>query len=74
MFDWGPAHRMVVELRGGAIHAEDVWAGGTSGVLGSPGYVRFLVRWLTNETLRLSLGSVEVGRSDTTTQTYVPAP
>jgi penicillin amidase len=72
MFDWGPAHRMVVELRGGAIHAEDVWAGGTSGVVGSPGYVSFLERWLTNETLRLSLGSTEVARVATTTETYVP--
>jgi penicillin amidase len=72
MFDWGPAHRMVVELRGGAINAEDVWPGGTSGVVGNPGYVRFLERWLTNETMRLSLGSAEVARGATSTQTYLP--
>jgi penicillin G amidase len=73
MFDWGPNHRTVVELRGGAIRAQSIWPGGASGVLGSPRYFNFLERWLTNDTLRLSLGSEEVAAGVITTETYVPA-
>ena len=53
MFRDGPNHRTVVELRDGAIHAESIWPGGTSGILGNPNYAQFLERWLTNETLKL---------------------
>jgi penicillin amidase len=57
MFDWGPNHRTVVELRPGAVRAESIWPGGTSGVLGSPNYVQFVERWLTNDALHLTLGA-----------------
>jgi len=36
MFTDGPTHRTVVEARAGAMRAESIWPGGTSGVLGSP--------------------------------------
>lgn len=55
MFRDGPTHRTVVETRRGAMRAESIWPGGTSGVLGSPNYAQFLERWLTNDTLPLDL-------------------
>jgi penicillin G amidase len=55
MFRDGPAHRTVVEARADAMRAESIWPGGTSGVLGSPNYFQFLERWLTNESIKLSL-------------------
>jgi penicillin amidase len=55
MFRDGPTHRTVVETRANAMHAESIWPGGTSGVLGSPNYFQFLKRWLTNDSIRLSL-------------------
>jgi penicillin amidase len=55
MFRDGPTHRTVVETRAGAMQAESIWPGGTSGVLGSPNYSQFLERWLTNETVKLRL-------------------
>lgn len=73
MFDWAPAHRTVVELRGGAIHAESIWPGGTSGELGDANYLRFLGRWLTNETLRLSLGGAEVAGQASVVESFVAA-
>src|SRR2546426_3314471 len=42
------SHRTVVEARAGAMRAESIWPGGTSGVLGSANYFQFLGRWLTN--------------------------
>jgi penicillin amidase len=74
MFHDGPAHRTVVEARAGAMRAESIWPGGTSGVLGSPHYFQFLERWLTNESIRLSLGREEVKRNASVTQRFVPAP
>ena len=72
MFHDGPAHRTVVEARAGAMRAESIWPGGTSGVLGSPHYFQFLERWLTNESIRLSLGREEVKRNASVTERFVP--
>jgi penicillin amidase len=74
MFHDGPAHRTVVEARAGAMRAESIWPGGTSGVLGSPNYFQFLERWLTNESIRLSLGRKEVERNAGVTERFIPAP
>jgi len=74
MFRDGPAHRTVVEARAGAMRAESIWPGGTSGVLGSPYYFQFLERWLTNESIRLSLGREEVERNASVTERFVPVP
>ncbi len=73
MFRDGPTHRTVVEARADAMRAESIWPGGTSGVLGSPNYFQFLERWLTNESMRLSLGREQVERNDAVTQKFVPA-
>ncbi len=54
MFGSGPANRFVAvadPARG--VHAESIWPGGTSGVLGSPHYVDLLPLWLTNDTIPL---------------------
>jgi penicillin amidase len=72
MFDWGPNHRTVVELRRQHIRAESIWPGGTSGVLGSPNYFQFLERWLTNETVALTLGAGDGG--GTLIENFVPVP
>jgi hypothetical protein len=45
----------VVEARTDEMRAMSIWPGGTSGVLGSPNYFQFLERWLTNESMSLSL-------------------
>src|SRR5205823_4693919 len=73
MFHDGPAHRTVVEARAGAMRAESIWPGGTSGVLGSPHYFQFLERWLTNDSIRLSLGRKEVERNASAVERFVPA-
>src|SRR5438093_6791342 len=72
MFTDGPTHRTVVEARAGAMRAESICPGGTSGMLGSANYFQFLGRWLTNETLRLSLGREEVKRNASVTERFVP--
>jgi penicillin amidase len=72
MFRDGPTHRTVVEARADAMHAESIWPGGTSGVLGSPNYSQFLERWLANDSIRLSLGSEEAERGAAAVQTFVP--
>ena len=73
MFRDGPTHRTVVETRLGAMRAESIWPGGTSGVLGSPIYAQFLERWLTNESSKLSLGREQVERDAAVSQQFVPA-
>jgi penicillin amidase len=73
MFDWAPAHRTVVELRGGAIRAKSIWPGGTNAELGNPGYTLFLERWLTNETLRLHLDGAQASRQAISTQLFTPS-
>ncbi len=73
MFREGPAHRTVVALRAHATRAESIWPGGTSGVLGSPNYSQFLKRWLTNETVKLSLGTDEAQRYGATVERFFPA-
>src|SRR5438094_809573 len=72
MFHDGPAHRTVVEARAGAMRAESIWPGRTSGVLCSPHYFQFLARWLKNESIRLSLGRVEGQRHASVTERFVP--
>ena len=72
MFKDGPAHRTVVEARAGAMRAESIWPGGTSGVLGNPNYFQFLERWLTNETLTLRLGNNEVVQGRVAVEKYIP--
>jgi penicillin amidase len=56
MFGAGPVRRFVGEVGRGRTHAESIWAGGTSGVLGDPNYTLFLPQWLANETVPLALG------------------
>jgi len=73
MFRDGPNHRTVVALRADAPRAESIWPGGTSGVLGSPNYSQFLKRWLTNESIKLSLGTDEVQRGGAAVERFVPA-
>ncbi len=73
MFRDGPTHRTVVEARSDAMRAESIWPGGTSGVLGSPNYFQFLERWLTNDSMKLSLGREQLERNDSVTQKFVPA-
>ena len=72
MFRDGPTHRTVVETRAGAMRAESIWPGGTSGVLGDPNYAQFLERWLTNEALTLRLGHDEAQRGAATVRRFVP--
>ncbi len=61
MFGSGPVRRFVSEpqaaFRSGA---ESVWAGGVSGVPGSPFYANLLDYWLVNETLPLVLRTKDV--------------
>jgi len=73
MFTDGPTHRTVVEARAGAMRAESIWPGGTSGVLGSANYFQFLGRWLTNESLPLRLDDDEVARAAAVVEKYLPA-
>jgi penicillin amidase len=56
MFGSGPVRRFVGEMAGRQTHAESIWAGGTSGVLGNPDYTLFLPKWLANEAVPLVLG------------------
>jgi penicillin G amidase len=72
MFRDGPTHRTVVEARADAMRAESIWPGGTSGVLGSPNYFQFLERWLTNESVRLSLGGEQVEDNAAMVERYIP--
>jgi penicillin amidase len=72
MFRDGPNHRTVVETRADAMHAESIWPGGTSGILGSPNYAQFLERWLANEALRLRLGREEVKAAAASVGVFVP--
>jgi penicillin amidase len=73
MFTDGPTHRTVVEARAGAMRAESIWPGGTSGVLGSANYFQFLGRWLTNESVPLRLDDDEVARAAAVVEKYLPA-
>jgi penicillin amidase len=71
MFTVIPSHRAVVEADRDGMRAADIWPGGTSGVLGSPNYAQFLTRWLTNETIELSLTHEDIERASV--QKYIPA-
>jgi len=72
-FPDGPTHRTVVELREDAMRAASIWPGGTSGVLGSPNYAQFLERWLTNDTIKLSLGREELEHGRVAVERFIPA-
>ena len=72
MFDSGPVRRFVGEPRPARPRAESIWAGGTSGVLGSPFYLQFLDKWLANEAIPLHLGSREVASNAVAIERFVP--
>lgn len=74
MFSSGPVRRFVGEVGPGRTRAESIWAGGTSGVLGSPNYTLFLSRWLANETVPLALGAGEAISGAQSVITLRPAP
>ncbi len=60
MFGGGPNDRFVSEAsREEGMHAESVWPGGASGILGSPFYFNMLLDWLTNDTFPLRFGKDE---------------
>ena len=61
VFEHGPSQRLVAEVApGGASRVENIWPGGLSEQPGTPGYARFLKRWLANDALPLRLeGQVE---------------
>ena len=73
MFFHGPSQRLVAEVAPGATtRAEEIWPGGTSGVLGSPFYFQFLTRWLADEAIPLRLGGGQVHMGAATVERYVP--
>jgi penicillin amidase len=73
MFSHGPSQRLVVEVAPGATsHAEEIWPGGTSGVLGSPFYFQFLPQWLADEAIPLHLGAGQVRAVAAAVERYVP--
>ena len=73
MFTVIPSHRMVAEAGRDGMRAADIWPGGTSGVLGNPNYAQFLTRWLTDDSIELSLGHDEVVRAAEAVEKYIPA-
>ena len=61
MFGSGPVRRYTSEPQGAfRSGAESIWAGGVSGIPGSPTYANLLPYWLVNETLPLVLRAKEV--------------
>lgn len=77
MFAHGPVRRFVGEPARGATKAESIWAGGTSGVLGSaqhpnPLYAQFLPHWLANEAVPLHLGQMQVSPFAVAIEKFVP--
>jgi penicillin amidase len=77
MFANGPVRRFVGEPAHRATKAESIWAGGTSGVLGStehpnPLYAQFLPHWLANETVPLHLGQMQVSPFAVAVEKFVP--
>lgn len=63
-FGGGPVRRFVSEPRSAfGSRAESIWAGGTSGVPGSPFYFNLLKRWLVNEAIPLTLKPGEIRAS-----------
>lgn len=73
MFSHGPSQRFVAQVApGGTTRAEDVWPGGTSETLGSPGYLRFLPDWLANQALPLYLGKGQVRSHAAQVQILLP--
>jgi penicillin amidase len=71
MFTVVPAHRMVAEAGRDGMRVADIWAGGTSGVLGSPNYAQFLTRWLANDTIATGLDHEEIERASV--EKFIPA-
>lgn len=74
MFGAGPVRRFVSEPSSKGPYSESIWPGGTSGVFGSPYYVQFLTRWLTDDSIPLQLGHVEVRGNEAEVIKLVPAP
>ncbi|HJV96771.1 MAG TPA: penicillin acylase family protein, partial [Albitalea sp.] len=74
MFSSGPVRRFVGEMLRSGTRAESIWAGGTSGVLGSPDYTLFLTRWLANEAVPLALGEAQARQQARAVQVLLPAP
>jgi penicillin G amidase len=73
MFAHGPSQRLVVEMAPGATgRAENIWPGGTSGVLGSPLYFQFLTRWLANDAIALHLGAEQGHRNEAVVERFNP--
>jgi penicillin amidase len=71
MFGSGPARRFVGELST-PIVAEQIYPGGQSGVLGSPGYISQLPRWLVNAYKPLPIDEAAHQAQVTTTLHFVP--
>jgi penicillin amidase len=73
MFAHGPSQRLVAEVAPGANgRAENIWPGGTSGVLGSPRYFQFLTRWLANDAIAIFHDGPAVRRNAVMVENYVP--
>jgi len=72
MFGSGPARRFVGEM-GMPIVADQIYPGGQSGVLGSPGYISQLPRWLVNAYKPLPIDEAAHAAAVTTTLHFVPA-
>jgi penicillin amidase len=70
----GPNRRFAADLGPSAIEAWSIWPGGTSGIVGSPGSLRFLERFLTDDSIRVRLGKEEVKPFAAFVEKYVPAP
>jgi penicillin amidase len=71
MFGSGPARRFVGEM-GAPIVAQQILPGGQSGVIGGPGYVSQLPRWLTNRYKPLNIPVSTATASPIATLSFVP--
>ena len=74
VYAFGAGHRSVYELDAQGNRGASIWAGGTSGDPTSPGYTRFVGRWVANQSIPLLLGKQEVKRSGAELEHYVPMP
>ncbi len=71
MFGSGPARRFVGEMTT-PIVAQQILPGGQSGVIGGPGYVSQLSRWLTNRYKPLNIPVATAVAQPATTLSFVP--
>ena len=72
MFGSGPARRFVGEMST-PIVADQIYPGGQNAVLGSPGYISQLGRWLVNGYKPLPIDEAAHHAAVTTTINFVPA-